>query len=36
MLMWAHHTYWSGLPIDSFSTTVQTRRPRPAFPTNDG
>ena len=36
MLMWAYYTYWSGLPIDSFSTTVRPDRGWAAFPTNDG
>jgi flavin-dependent dehydrogenase len=35
-LMWAFYTYWSGLPIDSFSTTVRPDRGWAAFPTNDG
>ncbi len=35
MLMWAYYTYWSGLPIDSFSTTVRPDRGWAAFPTND-
>jgi len=36
MLMWAYYSYWSGLPIDSFSTTVRPDRGWAAFPTNDG
>jgi flavin-dependent dehydrogenase len=36
MLMWAYYTYWSGLPIDSFSTTIRPDRGWAAFPTNDG
>jgi flavin-dependent dehydrogenase len=35
-LMWAYYTYWSGLPIDSFSTTARPDRGWAAFPTNDG
>ncbi|MGZ6926991.1 MAG: NAD(P)/FAD-dependent oxidoreductase [Acidimicrobiia bacterium] len=35
-LMWAYYTYWSGLPIDRFSTTVRPERGWAAFPTNDG
>jgi len=36
VLMWAYYSYWSGLPIDSFSTTVRPDRGWAAFPTNDG
>ncbi|HTK15664.1 MAG TPA: NAD(P)/FAD-dependent oxidoreductase [Acidimicrobiia bacterium] len=36
MLMWAFYTYWSGLPIDSFATTIRPDRGWAAFPTNDG
>jgi flavin-dependent dehydrogenase len=36
MLMWAYYTYWSGLPIDSFATTIRPDRGWAAFPTNDG
>ncbi len=36
MLLWAYYTYWSGLPIDTFSTTVRPDRGWGAFPTNDG
>jgi flavin-dependent dehydrogenase len=36
MLMWAYYSYWSGLPIDSFSTTIRPDRGWAAFPTNDG
>ena len=36
MLMWAFYTYWSGLPIDTFSTTIRPDRGWAAFPTNDG
>ena len=36
MLMWAYYTYWSGLPVDGFSTTVRPDRGWAAFPTNDG
>jgi flavin-dependent dehydrogenase len=35
MLMWAYYSYWSGLPIDTFSTTVRPDRGWAAFPTND-
>ena len=35
-LMWAYYSYWSGLPVDSFSTTVRPDRGWAAFPTNDG
>jgi flavin-dependent dehydrogenase len=36
MLMWAYYSYWSGLPVDTFATTVRPDRGWAAFPTNDG
>ena len=36
MLMWGYYSYWSGLSVDGFETTVRPYRGWAAAPTNDG